>query len=154
MKKLMMQVPIRFKMKTNLGVLWALWLVLAVSECYVKTNARSYEIVETTGFVTWITVVVMLIEMLLLFTKRYLYFPIATIFFHLSAVLPLIEMFALNKIAEVDGSIVYVREPDGGYITSYLMEITTVGYICIVLSFILMLLHFCLSVKMSEIDGE
>ena len=150
----MMQVPIRFKTKMVLGVLWVSWLVLAMSECYIKTIAKSNEIVEKTGFATWITYMVLIVELFLLFTKRYLYFPIATIFFHINSVLPLIEMFALNKMAELYGSIVYVREPDGGYVTYYLMEITTLGYICIVLSFILMLFHFYLSVRMNKINNE
>lgn len=148
MKKLMKQVHLHFKTKMILAIIWALWLVLAMSECCVKTIARSHEIVEVTGFVTWITVLVLLVEVILLFLNRYLYFPIATIFFHLKAVLPLIERVALDKMAKFYGSIVYIREPDGGYVTCYLMEITTLGYLCIVLSFILMLIHFCLSVKM------
>lgn len=148
MKKLMMKIYLHIKTKLIFTLIWTLWLALALSECYIITNARSHEIVEINGFVTWTTVLVLLVEVIFLFANRYLYFPIATIFFHLHAVLPLIEMFVLDKISEFYSSIVYIREPDGGRVTYYLMEITTIGYVCIALSFVLMLLHFCLSVKM------
>ena len=154
MRKLTRRISIHFTTQVGLVVIWVLWIVLSMSGCYIKRPFESNEIIREAGFINWLVIIFVIVEVVLLFMKRYLYLVIGSVGCFWQTVYSIISVLANNMMTKVYGSIVYCREPDGGYVKYDIREFTTRGYICIAVGLILLLLHVYILIKKNKTQKE
>ena len=128
----------------SIVLLSVIWIILSWSNC---REVHGKDGIENMGFFTWFAVVVIILEITSLVRPRLCYMIGCAIGWFCQSVGWCMYIKLTNYMAHVLGSIVYVREPDGGRPYCPTMEILLRGKWCVAIGCVIGLIYVYLLCK-------